>query len=135
MCLSSRLCTSLCCVKALLSFHFTVFALLYVAQTLFALANGRPSRHSGQHCMHDIFSGPHLRFMRTEQKKVITSADVLFSSKNLVKSKKICKHFFFCKHQCSSNKNAFGLVRGKFEYFCRCRRVALHEPHEHACYI
>ena len=41
MCLSSRLSTSLCCVIAPMSIRFTVFALLYVAQTLFALANGR----------------------------------------------------------------------------------------------
>ena len=32
---------------------------------------GESSRHSGPHCMHDIFSAPHIRFMRKEQKKFL----------------------------------------------------------------
>ena len=39
-------------------------------RSLFYNKGGEPSRHSGPHCTHDIFSGPHLRFMRKEQKKV-----------------------------------------------------------------
>ena len=40
--------------------------------------------HSGPHCTHGIFSGPHLRFMRKEQKKSF--------SENLVVSKKKGRH-------------------------------------------
>ena len=57
--------------------------------------------HSGPHCTHDIFSGPHLRFIRKEQNKssskileenkknkVITFAEAQFFAQNQAKSKK-----------------------------------------------
>ena len=35
------------------------------------IRGGEPSRHSGPHCTHDIFSRPHFRFMRKEKNKVL----------------------------------------------------------------
>ena len=80
------------------AFRLASSATYFVCKIIYS-RGGEPSRHSGPHCTHYIFSGPHIRFMRKEQKsstenlveskkKVITTAEAQFFTQNQVKSKK-----------------------------------------------